>query len=111
MVVEAVSEPLLTGLTRALAGDPDERGSPTELAALLRAAGAAVAPWAKEKGEEIKDRVNPLIDVDVFGGVLLPYRDSLFVTSERNENKTPLDQKLGRALPTFGMTFEAGTTF
>ena len=72
---------------------------------------AAVAPWAKEKGEEIKDRVNPLIDVDVFGGVLLPYRDSLFVTSERNENKTPLDQKLGRALPTFGMTFEAGTTF
>ena len=72
---------------------------------------AALAPWAKERGRDIRDRVNPLIDVDLFGGILLPYRDSLFITSEHNTKRTPLDQKLGKAIATFGLTLEAGTTF
>ena len=82
---------------------------------------AAIAPWAKDKGEEIKDRVNPLIDFDLFGGILLPFRDSLFITGENKfckgaEKCTPkasdvLTQKLGKSIGTFGMTLEAGTTF
>jgi hypothetical protein len=72
---------------------------------------AALAPWAKAKGGEIKNRVNPLVDVDAYGGIMLPYRDSLFITSENNTSKTPLDQKIGKAIGTFGFTLEAGSTF
>jgi hypothetical protein len=74
---------------------------------------AALAPWASEKGEDIKGRVNPLIDVDVFGGILLPVRDSLFITGEKSGARGAdlLNQRTGKPIATFGMTLEAGTTF
>ena len=57
--------------------------------------------------------MNPLIDLDFFGGIMLPYRDSIYIPGNdvvplSNE---ALGQKLGKSIPTFGATIEAGLTF
>ena len=59
---------------------------------------------------EVRVRHHPLVDLDLFGGILLPFRDSIFITGEK-DGKNALNQKLGTAIGTFGMTLEAGTTF
>jgi hypothetical protein len=58
-------------------------------------------------------RVRPIVDLDGFGGVLVPFRDSVYIAGN---DVAPLtaearDKKLGRALPTFGFTAGIGLTF
>ncbi len=58
-------------------------------------------------------RVRPLVDVDGFGGVMIPYRDSLYI---KGNDTFPLtaeerDRRLGKVLPTFGFTVGVGLTF
>jgi hypothetical protein len=70
---------------------------------------AALAPFA----QEIKGRVNPLLNLDLFGGIQLPFRDSIYIPGNDQVPLSPAarNQKLGKALATFGTTIALGVTF
>lgn len=57
--------------------------------------------------KEFKGRVAPLLDLDLFAGALIPYGDTLFRESERNDK----DKFPPIVSATFGMTLGVGTTF
>ncbi len=59
---------------------------------------AMKAPWKKDT----TGRVRPLLDTDFWGGVMVPFRDSVHIDG---------DNSLGSPLPNFGATLTAGTTF
>lgn len=57
--------------------------------------------------KDFKGRVAPLLDLDLFAGALIPYGDTLFRESEKNDKgKFP-----AIVSATFGMTLGVGTTF
>jgi hypothetical protein len=58
------------------------------------------------KDDDRVGRVRALVDADFFGGMLLPFRDSLFLKAP-----APRFMAVGKPLPTFGFTAGAGLTF
>jgi hypothetical protein len=56
------------------------------------------------KDEARSGRVRALLDLDFFGGMLLPFRDSFFLRDEGF-------MVVGKPIPTFGFTAGAGLTF
>lgn len=54
-----------------------------------------------------KGRVAPLLDLDLFAGALIPYGDTLFRDSKKNDN----DKFPPLVSPTFGLTLGVGMTF
>lgn len=58
---------------------------------------ASVVPGAPATG-----RVRPMLDVDFYAGVLMPFRDSFLVDDGK---------KIGSPLPNFGLTASAGVSF
>ncbi|NCG19674.1 MAG: hypothetical protein GWP91_11760 [Rhodobacterales bacterium] len=66
----------------------------------LHAGWAAQAPFSTKAN----GRVRPLVNVDLFGGAMVPYRDTFSLIPQP-------DQKLGKPLPTFGFALSIGSTF
>ena len=57
--------------------------------------------------KEFKGRVAPILDLDLFAGALIPYGDTLFRESEKNDK----DKFPAIVSATFGLTLGVGTTF
>jgi hypothetical protein len=53
-------------------------------------------------------RVRMLLDIDLYGGAMVPYRDSVFTAGENGNGKP---KKLGKAMPNFGFVASVGMTF
>ena len=49
-----------------------------------------------------------LLDIDLYGGAMVPYRDSVFTAGENGNGKP---KKLGKAMPNFGFVASVGMTF
>ena len=60
-------------------------------------------------GKKPEGRVRPIADADFWGGMLLPYRDSLFTNGQTNANNA--DLKIGSPIASFGATLSAGLPF
>lgn len=58
--------------------------------------------WAFALSPKANGRVRPIFDADLFGGIMVPFRDSVFIVG---------DKKLGKVLPDFGMKVSVGLTF
>lgn len=65
---------------------------------------SAQAPFSKKA----IGRVRPLVDMNFYGGAMIPYRDSVF-TAGLNANGVP--KKIGSPLIRFGFQVSAGLTF
>lgn len=73
--------------------------APHALDLTLHLGHAAIAPFAKQA----TGRVRPILDADLYGGVIIPFRDSVFVEEDKIFAKKPL--------LTAGATVSAGLTF
>jgi hypothetical protein len=61
-----------------------------------------------KKDEDRGGRVRAILDVDFFGGVLAPYRNSIYMAPYDGRNRFLL---VGKPFATFGFTVGAGLTF
>lgn len=65
---------------------------------------SAQAPFSKEAN----GRVRPLVDVNLYGGAMIPYRDSV---RTQGDNGRGLPKKIGDPFLRFGFQVSAGLTF